>query len=131
MTRRERGRWSLAHGPFRCADFRALPARNWTLLVQGVNLHLAAADALLRRFAFVPYARLDDILRTLIAWQLNAESATWAPPARLLARLVPALAWTAVAASRPIFRVREPLRDELREELGDLLRKSTPGSPSA
>jgi pimeloyl-ACP methyl ester carboxylesterase len=53
-----------------------------------------------------PYARLDDILRTLIAWQLNAESATWAPPARLLARLVPALAWTAVAVSRPLFRLR-------------------------
>ena len=29
---------SLAHGPFRRADFKALPARNWTLLVQGVNL---------------------------------------------------------------------------------------------
>ncbi len=31
-------------------------------LVQGVNLHLAAADALLRRFAFLPYSRLDDLL---------------------------------------------------------------------
>lgn len=53
-----------------------------------------------------PYARLDDILRTLIAWQLSAESATWAPPAQLLGRLVPAIAWTAVLASRPIFRLR-------------------------
>jgi alpha-beta hydrolase superfamily lysophospholipase len=53
-----------------------------------------------------PYARLDDILRTLIAWQLNAESAAWAPPVRHLARLVPALAWSAVVASRPIFRLR-------------------------
>ena len=55
-------RWSLAHGPFRRADFRALPLRNWTLLVQGVNLHVNAADALMRRFAFVPYARLDDVM---------------------------------------------------------------------
>jgi 50S ribosomal protein L16 3-hydroxylase len=62
LVLRERGRWSLAHGPFRRADFRALPKRNWTLLVQGVNLHRAAADALLRRFAFIPYARLDDLL---------------------------------------------------------------------
>ena len=54
--------YSLAHGPFRKADFRALPARDWTLLVQGVNLHSDAADALLRRFAFVPYARLDDLM---------------------------------------------------------------------
>ena len=55
-------RWTLAHGPFRRADFKALPARNWTLLVQGVNLHRDAADALLRRFAFLPYARLDDLM---------------------------------------------------------------------
>ncbi|TMG86070.1 MAG: cupin domain-containing protein [Betaproteobacteria bacterium] len=59
---RERGRWTLAHGPFRRRDFRALPERNWTLLVQGVNLHVAAADALLRRFSFLPYARLDDLM---------------------------------------------------------------------
>ena len=62
LVLREHGRWSLRHGPFRRSDFRALPRRNWTLLVHGVNLHLAAADALLRRFAFLPYARLDDLL---------------------------------------------------------------------
>jgi 50S ribosomal protein L16 3-hydroxylase len=62
LVLRERGRWSLAHGPFRRGDFRALPKRNWTLLVQGANLHLATADALLRRFAFIPYSRLDDLL---------------------------------------------------------------------
>ena len=39
-----------------------LPATGWTLLVQGVNLHSDAADALLRRFAFLPYARLDDLM---------------------------------------------------------------------
>lgn len=53
-----------------------------------------------------PYARLDDILRTLIAWQLNAESTGWLPPLRVLGRLVPALAWSAVTASRPLFRLR-------------------------
>ena len=37
-------------------------ARDWTLLVQGVNLHRDAADALLRRFAFIPFARLDDLM---------------------------------------------------------------------
>jgi 50S ribosomal protein L16 3-hydroxylase len=30
--------------------------------VQGVNLHVVAADALLRRFDFIPYARLDDLM---------------------------------------------------------------------
>ena len=55
-------RYELAHGPFRRADFKALPERQWTLLVQGLNLHHDEADALLRRFAFVPYARLDDVM---------------------------------------------------------------------
>ena len=59
---RERNAWTLAHGPFRRSDFRTLPPRNWTLLVQSVNLHVAAADALLRRFSFLPYARLDDLM---------------------------------------------------------------------
>jgi 50S ribosomal protein L16 3-hydroxylase len=64
---RDGAHWSLTHGPFRRADFSALPARNWTLLVQSVNLHSAAADALLRRFAFLPFARLDDVMVSLAA----------------------------------------------------------------
>jgi 50S ribosomal protein L16 3-hydroxylase len=59
---RGRGRWTLDHGPFPRARFKALPATGWTLLVQGANLHSDAADALLRRFAFAPYARLDDLM---------------------------------------------------------------------
>ena len=59
---RAASRFTVAHGPFRKADFRALPARGWTLLVQGVNLHSDDADALLRRFSFLPYARLDDLM---------------------------------------------------------------------
>src|SRR5450755_95746 len=62
LVRRARGRWTLAQGPFRLSELKNLPARDWTLLVQGVNLHVAAADDLLRRFAFVPYARLDDVM---------------------------------------------------------------------
>ena len=54
--------WTLAHGPFRASDFRSLPATNWTLLVQGVDLHVDAAAALLQRFAFIPFARLDDLM---------------------------------------------------------------------
>lgn len=34
----------------------------WTMLVQGVNLEDARADALLRQFRFVPDARLDDLM---------------------------------------------------------------------
>ena len=47
------------HGPF---EKLILKKRRSTLLVSGVNLHLDAADALLRRFAFVPQARLDDVM---------------------------------------------------------------------
>ena len=47
------------HGPFEKAILKKTRS---TLLVSGVNLHLAAADALLRRFAFVPQARLDDVM---------------------------------------------------------------------
>ena len=61
----ERGRYTLAHGPFRRDEFRALPSRGWTLLVQGLNLHSDAADALLRRFAFLPFARLDDLMAAM------------------------------------------------------------------
>jgi 50S ribosomal protein L16 3-hydroxylase len=59
---RDGARWSLSHGPFARAALRSLPARNWTLLVQSVNLHMDEADALLRRFAFLPFARLDDLM---------------------------------------------------------------------
>lgn len=59
---RESRRWSLVHGPLSKADIAALPPARWTLLVQGVNLHDDRGDALLRRFAFVPFARLDDLM---------------------------------------------------------------------
>ncbi|MGC1819318.1 MAG: cupin domain-containing protein [Casimicrobiaceae bacterium] len=62
LVRSERGRYTLEHGPFRRTYLRRLPARRWTLLVSGVNLASDAADALLRRFSFLPYARLDDLM---------------------------------------------------------------------
>jgi 50S ribosomal protein L16 3-hydroxylase len=44
-----------------------MPARGWTLLVQGVNLLAPAADRLLRAFRFLPYARLDDVMASYAA----------------------------------------------------------------
>ena len=64
---REGKTWTLENGPFSKKRLAALPARDWTLLVQGLNLHVPAADALLRRFNFLPYARLDDVMVTLAA----------------------------------------------------------------
>ncbi len=48
--------------PLRPQDFDGLGKTKWTVLVQGVNHHLPGAAALLRHFAFIPYARLDDLM---------------------------------------------------------------------
>ena len=55
-------RWEVAHGPFSRRTLAQLPGRGWTLLVQGVNQVLPRAQALLLEFAFIPYARLDDVM---------------------------------------------------------------------
>ncbi|MCL4799730.1 MAG: cupin domain-containing protein [Burkholderiales bacterium] len=62
VVQREGRRWRLAQGPFSGAALRRMPPRRWTLLVQGVNHFVPAVDRLLRRFAFLPYARLDDVM---------------------------------------------------------------------
>lgn len=54
--------WQVVSGPFDEADFEALPAQGWTLLVQGVNHVLPEAQALLSLFSFIPTARLDDVM---------------------------------------------------------------------
>lgn len=64
---RRQGRWTLRHGPFHAADFAALPVRDWTILVQGLNHFVPAADALMRAFDFLPYARLDDVMASYAA----------------------------------------------------------------
>lgn len=54
--------WSMRAGPFRRHALPPLKQRGWTLLVQGLDLHVPAARALLDRFRFVPDARLDDLM---------------------------------------------------------------------
>jgi 50S ribosomal protein L16 3-hydroxylase len=61
FVQRSGARWRAEHGPFARLALR----RNSTLLVNGVNLHLAAADRLLRAFDFLPQARLDDVM---VSW---------------------------------------------------------------
>lgn len=55
-----RSQWKLQHGPF--TELPAVSRKNWTVLVQGVNLHDDEADRLLNRFRFIPDARLDDLM---------------------------------------------------------------------
>ena len=56
------GSWRLRHGPFARTAIPKLSQPGWTLLLQGLDLHLDAAHALLEQFAFVPRARLDDLM---------------------------------------------------------------------
>jgi 50S ribosomal protein L16 3-hydroxylase len=59
------GDWRVRQGPL---PRRALPPvsrPNWTLLMQGLDLHVAAAHEMLARFRFLPAARLDDLM---VSW---------------------------------------------------------------
>ncbi|MBV8626400.1 MAG: cupin domain-containing protein, partial [Paraburkholderia sp.] len=57
-----RRRWALEHGPFSPDELPSPKTRQWTLLVQGADLHDDRARALLERFRFAPDARLDDLM---------------------------------------------------------------------
>ena len=63
------GRWRLDRGPFEREDLPSLGRKRWTLLVQGVDLHLDSAHELLSRFRFLPDARLDDLMISLASDQ--------------------------------------------------------------
>ncbi len=62
LVRQSRGRWQVEYGPQTLEGLKRLPKRDWTVLVQGVNLLVPEADALMRAFNFIPYARLDDLM---------------------------------------------------------------------
>jgi 50S ribosomal protein L16 3-hydroxylase len=57
--------WTLKPGPLKRSGLPPLKQPRWTLLVQGVDLHVPAAHELLQRFRFVPDARLDDLM---VSW---------------------------------------------------------------
>ena len=56
--------WTMANGPFSedAAELPSLKKSNWTLLVQGVDLHDEQVHALKNQFRFAPDARLDDVM---------------------------------------------------------------------
>ena len=57
--------WTLKRGPLSRRGLPPVGAPHWTLLVQGLDLHVPAARALLEAFRFVPDARLDDLM---VSW---------------------------------------------------------------
>ena len=62
LVQREGRRWRVRHGPFRRRELERLPKSGWTVLVQGVNHAVPAAQRLLDEFSFIPYSRLDDVM---------------------------------------------------------------------
>ncbi len=123
LVEQQSGRWKVRHGPL---PRRALPPASrpgWTLLVQGLDLHVGAAHEMLSRFAFVPQARLDDLMTSWASdgggvgahldsydvfliqvqgrrrWRvgpcLDAVSATWQPglPLKILSDFQPLQDW--------------------------------------
>lgn len=62
LVQRDQGRWRVRHGPLARRALPPVSSPGWTLLVQGMDLHLESARALLEPFRFVPEARLDDLM---------------------------------------------------------------------
>jgi 50S ribosomal protein L16 3-hydroxylase len=54
--------FKVQHGPFARNKLPKLSQNDWTLLVQGVDLHDDKVADLMHQFRFVPDARLDDVM---------------------------------------------------------------------
>ena len=65
LVAQEGDSWRVQRGPFGPRALPGVKRPGWTLLVQGVDLHDDSVHALLRQFAFIPAARLDDLM---ISW---------------------------------------------------------------
>jgi 50S ribosomal protein L16 3-hydroxylase len=63
----ERTTYRVEHGPFDDSYLTALPAEDWTLLVQDVEKHLPEFRAQFAPFDFVPDWRIDDLMISVAA----------------------------------------------------------------
>ena len=59
------GQWRVRRGPLARRALPPVSRPDWTLLVQGLDLHVPAAHAMLAPFRFLPAARLDDLM---VSW---------------------------------------------------------------
>ena len=60
--RGRRARWERHDGPFAALESSMLPASHWTVLVHGIESLVPGGWELLRRFSFIPAARIDDLM---------------------------------------------------------------------
>ena len=54
--------WTFARGPFTRRQIPPYKQRQWTLLLQGMDMQHDDVHALMRQFRFIPDARLDDVM---------------------------------------------------------------------
>jgi 50S ribosomal protein L16 3-hydroxylase len=128
LVERRRARWSVTHGPIAPARLRRAGPIDWTLLVSGVNLFDAAADRLLRRFDFLPQARLDDVMVSYAApgGGVGPHADSYdvfllQGPGRRVWRLAPPRDWALVAGA-PLRLIADfAAEEEILAEPGDLL----------
>jgi len=62
LVTQTRGRFELRQSPFEPGELDRPKNSRWTVLVQGVNHYVPEAAELLKRFSFIPHARLDDLM---------------------------------------------------------------------
>jgi 50S ribosomal protein L16 3-hydroxylase len=70
LVEQKKGVWTFNHGPIggtgtddaKAVALPPLKRKDWTLLVQGIDLHHDGVHDLLQQFRFVPDARLDDVM---------------------------------------------------------------------
>jgi 50S ribosomal protein L16 3-hydroxylase len=67
LVHSEDGRYRLSQGPFAEDTLTALPERDWTLLVQSVDLWVEEVARLKAHFDFIPSWRIDDIMVSFAA----------------------------------------------------------------
>lgn len=70
-VRSQKKHWHLEEGPFAKIDVDKVPREAWTLLVQGVEQHVDGAWNLLKKFDFIPTARVDDLM---VSWATRGGS---------------------------------------------------------
>ncbi len=54
--------WQVQRSPFKPKDISRKRKHPWAILVQGLDLLVPEAEAFMRRFNFIPWARLDDLM---------------------------------------------------------------------
>jgi 50S ribosomal protein L16 3-hydroxylase len=106
---REGMRWSLRRGPLSRRALPLLSAPQWTLLVQGLDLHVPAAHELLARFRFVPDARLDDVMLSYASQGGGVGPHTDAYDVFLL-QTTGRRRWRFAPCPRPVWRDDVPLK---------------------